>query len=80
MTPLPIVWQRLVSPEGKTCERCAATAEVMQRAISRLEQVLEPLGIEPTLETREIDPVSLVRFNSVLLTKGAIAQFEEMLG
>jgi len=32
------------------------------------------------LETREIDPVSLVRFNSVLLTKGAIAQFEEMLG
>ena len=55
MTPLPIVWQRLVSPEGKTCERCAATAEEMQRAISRLEQVLEPLGIEPTLETREID-------------------------
>jgi large subunit ribosomal protein L4 len=32
------------------------------------------------LETREIDPVSLVRFNSVLLTKGAIAQIEEMLG
>jgi large subunit ribosomal protein L4 len=32
------------------------------------------------LETREIDPVSLVRFNSVLLTRGAIAQFEEMLG
>ena len=32
------------------------------------------------LETREIDPVSLVRFNNVLLTKGAVAQFEEMLG
>jgi large subunit ribosomal protein L4 len=32
------------------------------------------------LETREVDPVSLVRFNNVLLTRGAVAQFEEMLG
>jgi large subunit ribosomal protein L4 len=32
------------------------------------------------LETREVDPVSLVRFNHVLLTKGAVTQFEEMLG
>jgi large subunit ribosomal protein L4 len=30
------------------------------------------------LETREIDPVSLVRFNHVLFTKGAVAQFEEL--
>ena len=32
------------------------------------------------LETREVDPVSLVRFNNVLLTKAAVGQFEEMLG
>ena len=32
------------------------------------------------LETREVDPVSLVRFNHVLLTKGAVTQFEEILG
>ncbi|MBS0325368.1 MAG: 50S ribosomal protein L4 [Proteobacteria bacterium] len=32
------------------------------------------------LEAREVDPVSLVRFNHVLLTRGAVAQFEEMLG
>jgi large subunit ribosomal protein L4 len=32
------------------------------------------------LETREVDPVSLVRFNNVVLTKGALTQFEEMLG
>jgi len=31
------------------------------------------------LETREVDPVSLVRFEHVLLTKGAVAQFEELL-
>ena len=32
------------------------------------------------LATREVDPVSLVRFNNVVLTRGAVAQFEEMLG
>ncbi|MCC7327850.1 MAG: 50S ribosomal protein L4 [Burkholderiales bacterium] len=32
------------------------------------------------LETREVDPVSLVRFNHVLVTRAAVAQFEEMLG
>ncbi len=32
------------------------------------------------LETREVDPVSLVRFNNVLLTKAAVQQFEEILG
>jgi large subunit ribosomal protein L4 len=32
------------------------------------------------VEAREVDPVSLVRFNNVLLTKAAVGQFEEMLG
>jgi large subunit ribosomal protein L4 len=32
------------------------------------------------METKEVDPVSLVRFQNVLLTRGALAQFEEMLG
>jgi large subunit ribosomal protein L4 len=31
------------------------------------------------LETREIDPVSLVHFGHVLVTRGAVAQFEEAL-
>ena len=32
------------------------------------------------LQTREVDPVSLVRFKNVLVTKAAVLQFEEMLG
>ena len=32
------------------------------------------------LEVNETDPVSLVRFKKVLLTKGAVAKMEEMLG
>lgn len=55
MKLLPIVWKRLVSREGKTCDRCGATHQEIQRAVSKLKEVLRPLGIEPTLETRVID-------------------------
>ncbi len=55
MKPLPIIWQRLVSPEGKTCDRCSATYQEMQRAIEKLKQKLRPLGIKPSLEIREMD-------------------------
>jgi hypothetical protein len=55
MKPLPIVWQRLVSPDGRTCDRCNSTYQEMQRAVDKLKAALAPLGIEPTLETREIE-------------------------
>ena len=57
MKPLPIIWKRLVSG-GKTCDRCSATYVEMQRAIEKLKQSLQPLGIEPTLEVRELDEKS----------------------
>lgn len=55
MKPLPITWQRLVSPEGRTCDRCSATYQEIERALTILTKVLRPLGIEPTLEVKEID-------------------------
>ena len=55
MKLLPIVWQRLVSADGRTCDRCNATHQEMQRAVSKLKNALRPLGIEPTIEIREID-------------------------
>lgn len=58
MRSLPIVWQRLVSPEGRTCDRCAATRQELQRAVIVLEHALRPLGIEPCLEIVEIDEAS----------------------
>ena len=54
LTPLPIVWQRLVS-EGHTCLRCGSTQQNVINAIGRLAAALKPLGIEPVLETRAID-------------------------
>ena len=58
MKPLPILWQRLVSPEGKTCDRCSATYQEMDRAVAKLKQSLRALGIEPRLEITEIDEKS----------------------
>ena len=58
MKTLPIIWKRLVSPEGKTCDRCGATHQEIQRAVSKLREALRPLGIEPTLETKVIDTAS----------------------
>ena len=58
MKPLPILWQRLVSPEGKTCDRCGNTHQEMLRAVEKLKESLRPLGIEPSLEIKEIDEKS----------------------
>lgn len=58
MQQLAIVWQRLVSDDGRTCDRCGATFEEVQRAMATLREVLGPLDIEPVLETREIDDAS----------------------
>jgi len=58
MKSLPIIWQRLVSSGGKTCDRCHTTHQEMQRAISKLKEALRPLGIEPNLEIREINEKS----------------------
>ena len=58
MKSLPIVWQRLVSPDGQTCDCCSATYQEMQQAVSKLKEALRPLSIEPMLEVREIDQES----------------------
>ncbi|HXF47873.1 MAG TPA: DUF2703 domain-containing protein [Verrucomicrobiae bacterium] len=55
MKKLPIVWQRLVTPDGRTCERCGTTQKEMERAVEKLSLALAPLGIRPVLETRAID-------------------------
>mgnify|MGYP001764460806 FL=1 len=54
MKTLNILWQRLVTPEGETCERCGGTYDAIVQALPKLEQALRPLGIEPVLEAREI--------------------------
>ena len=54
MRPLQIVWQRLVDAQGLTCNRCGDTYEALQGAVAKLKNILAPLGLEPTLETKEM--------------------------
>jgi hypothetical protein len=61
MRSLPIVWQRLVGARGTTCPRCHGTGEEVRRAVAQLCTALEPLGIEPVLEEREIDQAAFLQ-------------------
>jgi hypothetical protein len=61
MKPLHIVWQRLVDSRGQTCARCGATREALEHAVAKLKGALAPLGLEPTLEIREIGEAAFKR-------------------
>jgi hypothetical protein len=53
MKMLKIEWQRLVA-DGKTCSRCGATEQEVERASQSLRQSLAPLGIQVVLEKQEL--------------------------
>ena len=61
MRPFPIVWQRLVSASGATCDRCDRTFAALKRAVTKLKDVLRPLDLEPILETVELTQESFNR-------------------
>lgn len=60
MKQMPIVWKRLVT-DGETCTRCGNTQQELEAAVAKLHESLLPLGVQPTLELREID---LTEFNA----------------
>ncbi|MEY5100701.1 MAG: hypothetical protein RJA36_3420 [Pseudomonadota bacterium] len=61
MKTLPIVWQRLVDAQGNTCPRCEGTGDEVRRAVERLRLMLEPMGIAPSLEMRELDEAAFLQ-------------------
>ena len=61
MTELTITWQRLIDSTGSTCPRCDGTQQQVQQAVDRLRAALEPLGVRPVLEMREIDPATFLQ-------------------
>lgn len=54
MRQLTIVWQRLMTASGATCDRCGLTFDALQRAVKNLNDALAPLNLEPRFETVEI--------------------------
>lgn len=43
---MTVKWQRLVTDDGQTCERCGSTQEEFRKAVATLEESLRPLGME----------------------------------
>ena len=52
---LVIKWQRLMSENEQTCERCDKTQEEVAKAYQRLKDMLASLGIEVILEDQVLD-------------------------
>ncbi len=59
--PFPVVWQRLVNADGRTCDRCGSTGAALAGAMAKLGPLLAPLGLEPVLQTREIDEAAFAQ-------------------
>ena len=57
MKTLTITWKRLVK-DGETCQRCGSTQQNVLGALAKLEAALPPLGIQPALDTHELDDES----------------------
>lgn len=54
MQTLVIVWQRLLSLQGQTCDRCAATELSLQQAVETLQQVVAPLQMQVVLHRQAL--------------------------
>ena len=52
MKMITVLWQRLVTDAGETCDRCGGTQAVVEQAVPILQQALRPLGVDVVLETR----------------------------
>ncbi len=61
MKELHIVWQRLVGEQGTTCPRCKGTGDEVVRTVERLKFALEPLGVIPRLEIRELSEAAFLK-------------------
>ena len=57
MKPMQILWKRLVTG-GESCTRCSHTGRELEAAAAKPAAAPRPLGIEPVLETQEIDEAS----------------------
>ena len=78
---LQIRWQRLVDQKGKTCERCGATEQELQKAFRTLSRSLAPLGIKISLNKEKLDPETFAqdvsRSNRIWIGEKSI---EKLLG
>lgn len=78
---LTIRWQRLVTDDGTTCDRCGGTQEELRKAVGILRESLRPLAVEvvsteETLSTEECAD-DIIGSNRILIEGRSL---EEWLG
>lgn len=56
MKTLVVEWQRLLDEHHKTCPRCGATEQEVERAVTGLNRELRPFGINASLVKKAIGP------------------------
>jgi hypothetical protein len=56
MKTLKIIWQRLVTERGQTCDRCGTTETAVDEAVQKLNRSLKELGIDVVLEKKKLSP------------------------
>ncbi len=81
MKILTIEWQRLLDENKRTCPRCGATEQEVERAVTSLNQALKSFGIDVRLVKKAIDTASFkkdVLQSNKILIEGRI--LEEWLG
>ncbi len=68
---LNVDWQRLVTEDGGTCDRCGGTQAELSTALDILRTSLRPLGIEIAYVESELTPdefaADMVQSNRILL-------------
>lgn len=81
MLILKLKWQRLMDNENRTCLRCGASEEELEKAYLKLKEALSPLGIDVVLEKSKL---SLDEFRANPLSSNQIwigdKTLEEWLG
>lgn len=81
MKTLTLEWQRLLDQYERTCPRCGATEQEVEKAVTSLKRELNPFGINISLVKKAIDPVSFkkdaLQSNKILIEGKTL---EEWLG
>ena len=76
---LTIAWQRMVTDEGETCDRCGGTEVELGKAIQTLRESLGPLGIEvaaaETALTIEECASDIMQSNRIVIGGRALADW-----
>jgi hypothetical protein len=78
---IAIVWQRLVTDAGETCERCEITGDEFRRAVATLRESLAPLGIDVEASEQTLSPdefaASTIESNRILIGGRSLEEWLE---